>query len=420
MFKVEKHKILLKDFHKIVCNKVVLFNDGDNDVLFTGTNLYANRLLCCIMFENDEIGFLRYLHVLITEEQYSEFINKKISFRHILDVNESAFLVDVDYNMNEIDTNVVSIDDIPNDFLPLANSFCPEFIFEPSFSYSLSMVGGLADVHKTKASELSNVSTNFSDFLKSSTTFLNDLDFEHNIYVEALEVGSFKINFKIEYKEPQQIGLLNVSKVSINEFINNYFKYFFNQLPTENNNVFRSKIVNSKKFKELETELEKIYEEKSVLPEGGVEQKLIDLLNYSSKKLEKIEYNGSFDSLKFQNLSNTGEEVPFGIINNDFITSVKDKMFDISKFESEPIIIYDKTPQIYKIQIYQFSNETGTGKAYYSDKYEVISKIRINAIGKSNYDNTIFTRGMDDGKPFDVNGIGKKVDGKLKIITCKL
>jgi hypothetical protein len=420
MFKVEKHKTLIKDFHKIVNNKVVLFNDGDNDVIFTGTNLYANRLLCCIMFEDDEVGFLRYLHVLTTEEQYTEFINKKISFRNILEINESAFLVDVDYNMNEIDANIVSINEIPNDFLPLANSFCPEFIFEPSFSYSLSMIGGLADLHKTKAHELSNVSTHFSDFLKSSTTFLNDLDFENNIYVEALEAGSFKINFKIEYTEPQQIGLLNVSKESINDFINNYFKYFFNQLPEENKDIFKSEIVNSEKFKELEEELEKIYEEKSVLPQGGVEQKLIDLLNYSSKELEKIEYNGSFNSLKFQNLTNTGAEIPFGIIDNDFILSVKDKMFDISNFESKPIITFDEIPKNYKIQIYLFSIESGKGNAYYTDENDIITKIIIHATGKSNYDNTIFTRGMDNGKPFEVKGIAKKVDGKLKQITCEL
>lgn len=423
MFEVKKHKMLIKDFHKIVNNKVVLLNDGDNDVLLTGTNLYANRLLCCIMFEDDEVGFLRYLHVLTTEEQYSEFINKKISFRNIIEINESVFLVDVDYNMKEIDANAVSIEEIPNDFLPLANSFCPDFIFEPSFSYSLSMIGGLADVHKTKAYELSNVSTHFSDFLKSSTTFLNDLEFENNIYVEALEAGSFKINFKIEYTEPHQIGLLNVSKESINDFINNYFRYFFNQLPEEKEDIFKTEIVISEKFKELENELEneleKIYAEKSIIPQEGVEQKLIDLINYSSKELEKIEYNGDFDSLKFQNMTNTGEEIPFGIIDNEFILSVKDKMFDVSKFEAKPVVIFDENPQKYKILIYLFS-ESGKGNAYYTDENEVISKIIIHATGKSNYDNTIFTKRMDDGKPFEVNGIAKKIDGKLKQITCEL
>jgi hypothetical protein len=95
-------------------------------------------------------------------------------------------------------------------------------------------------------------------------------------------------------------------------------------------------------------------------------------------------------------------------------------MFDISKFEVKPVIIIDDSPQKYKIQIYLFSIESGKGNAYYTDENEVVSKIIIHATGKSNYDNTIFTRGMDDGKPFEVNGIAKKVDGKLKQITCEL
>lgn len=420
MFNVEKHKTLIRDFHKIVSNKIVLYNDGDNDILFTGTNLYANRLLCCIMFENDEVGFLRYIHILTTEEQYSAFINKKISFRNILEINESAFLVDVDYNMNEIDSNVVSISEIPNDFLPLPNSFCPDFIYEPSFSYSLSMIGGLADVHKTKAQDLSNVSTHFSDFLKSSTTFLNDFDFDNNIFVETLATGSFKINFKIEYTEPQQIGLLHISKEKINNYLNKYFKYFFNQLPEENTNVFKNEIVTSEKFKELEVELEKIYEDKCVLPQGGIEQKLIDLINYSSKELEKINYDGGFERLKFQNVTNLGEEIPVGIFDFSFIESVKDKMFDVSRFEALPVILFDENPQIYKIQIYNFSTLTGKGSGFYIDKEGSISKIIVHATGKENYDNTIFTKSMDEGKQYEIKGIGKKVDGKLKLVTSEL
>lgn len=420
MFKVVKHKTLIKDFHKIESNKVVLFNDGDNDIIYTGTNSYGNRLLCCIMFEDDEQGFLRYLHVLTSEEQYSNFINKKISYRSVLDEIQTVFLVDFDYNMNEIDNNIVNINEIPNEFLPLSNSFCPDFIYEPTFSYSLSMIGGLADVHKTKAHELSNVSTNFSEFLKSSTSFLNDLDFENNIFVEALEAGSFKINFKIEYSEPKQIGLLNVSKHEINNFLNNYFKYFFNQLPNEKPDVFQNEIVESDKFKELEKELENIYSEKCVLPEGGVEQKLIDLLNFSSNKLEKIQYDGSFDSLKFGNVTNLGEEVPFGIFDDSFILSVKEKMYDVNKFDAEPIITIDEKPQSYIIQIYSFSIESGKGSAYYTNNDGAISKIIVHATGRSNYDNTIFTKSMDEGKPYEIKGIGKKVDGKLKQVNCEL
>jgi hypothetical protein len=420
MFKIQKHKTLIKDFHKIVSNRFVLFNDGDNDLIFTGTNLYSNRLLCCIMFEDDEVGFLRYLHVLTTEEQYADFMNKKISFRNILDANESLFLVDVDYSMNEIDSNIVSIDEIPSEFLPLENSFCPDFIYEPTFSYSLSMIGGLADLHKAKAEDLSNVSTHFSDFLKSSTTFLHDFNLGNQIYVEALKAGSFKINFKIEISEPNQIGLLDVSNDKINGFLNSYFKYFFNQLPKEQSNVFKTEVVDSDSFKELENQLEIIYSERFVLPEGGVEQKLIDLINYSAKQLESIEYDGSFESLKFENVSTLGDEIPFGIIDNDFIDSVKSKLFDVNKYNAEAQILIDENPKNYKVQVYNFSTISGKGSAFYVDEDGAVSKIIIHAKGRTNYENTAFTKSMDEGKPVEIKGIGKMIDGKLKLITSEI
>ena len=64
--------------------------------------------------------------------------------------------------------------------------------------------------------------------------------------------------------------------------MNFLFKYFFNKLPQEDNSVFKSENVESEDFQKLEKELEIIYQEKYVLPEGGVEQKLIDLINYSA------------------------------------------------------------------------------------------------------------------------------------------
>ena len=93
MFKIEKHKLLISDLHKVIDNKVILFNDGDNDIIYTGTNIYSNRLLCCIMFEDDDEGFLRYINTLISESQYFDFINKKISFRDILNINKTFFLI---------------------------------------------------------------------------------------------------------------------------------------------------------------------------------------------------------------------------------------------------------------------------------------------------------------------------------------
>ena len=84
MFKVEGHKTLIKDLHKIVNNKLVLYNDGDYDIIYTGTNRFGNRILSCIMFDDDDEGFLRFINAIITEIQYEEFMNKKISLLEIL------------------------------------------------------------------------------------------------------------------------------------------------------------------------------------------------------------------------------------------------------------------------------------------------------------------------------------------------
>lgn len=410
----------MKDFHLIVENKRVLFNDGENDIIYTGLNKYNNRLLCFIMFEDDENNFLRYTHMLLSEKQYSDFINQQTSLREILETNESVFLVDLDYNLNEIDQNLVYVAEIPENYLPLKDSYCPDFIKESSFSYAVSLIGGLADSHIAEANELSNVSTHFSDFLKSSTSFIHDFDFENDIYVEALQAGSFKINFRVDIKKPAQLSLADNSTDKINDFLSNYFKYFFNNLPNEDNEVFQSDTVESEDFKKLEEELENIYEEKLVLPQGGVEQKLIDLINFSAAQIEDINYDGNFKELKFAQSTVDDTDIPFGVIDNSFIPSIKDKIYDVSHFEAPPVIFIDENPKEYTFQVYQFNTNSGKGSAYYTDAEGSVSKITVHAKGKEDYKNTLFTKSMDEGKPFKFKGTGHYSDNKLKKIVCEL
>lgn len=417
MFKVNGHKAIVKDLHKIVDNKLVLFNDRSNDVLFTGTNIYTNRILACIMFEDDEDDFLRYYQVVTTEEQYVNFINRRLSLRKILEDNENFFLVDYSYSMEEIDYNVVSFHEVPNEFLPLENSLCPSFVQEPSFAYSLSMQGGLSDLHKTKSKDLSIVSNKFSDLLKSATNFLDDLDISRNIYIEGLEAGSFKINFKVEIDSPDQLGLINIPTEQINNFLNEYFNYFFNDLPEEDENIFREAIVSSDKFKDLEQKLELLYADNFVVPQAGVEQKLIDLINYSVDSIKEIEYNESFNSLKFENITASGQAIPFAIINEDFIPSIENIVYNVDQFNARDIIEVDQHPQNYNVRVYDFSTISGKGSGFFYQPDGQTWKIIIHATGKDNYENTIFTKSMDEGQPYIFRGIGTRKNGKLKKVV---
>lgn len=416
MFNINGHKAIIKDLHKIVNNKLVLLNDGSNDILYTGTNIYTNRILGCIMFEDDEENFLRYYQIVVTEEQYVSFINKQLTLRKILEVNENFFLVDYSYSMEELDYNLTSFSEIPNDFLPLENSFCPDFVYEPSFSYSLSMLGGLSDLHKTRSKDLSVVSNKFSDLLKSATNFLNDLDLDREIYVEGLEAGSFKINFKVEINSPEQLVMMPIPKEQINIFLNDYFDYFFNDLPQENVDVFEHEEVSSEKFKNLEQKLEAIYAEKFIVPSDGVEQKLIDLINYSVDSIKEIDYNESFNSLKFENVTSLGDTMPFAIINESFIPSVEEKVYNVSN-NPQDVVEIDESSQNYNIQVYKFSTDTGKGAGLFHLDDGSKSKVIIHAKGRSNYEDTIFTKSMDEGRPYLFRGIGTRKNGKLKKVV---
>jgi len=281
------------------------------------------------------------------------------------------------------------------------------------------MEGGLADLHMSKAEDLANVGTNFADFLKSATAFFDDINLNSNIYIEAYETGSFKINFKVEIADPTQVNLYEISKEKINNFLNNYFKYFFNDFPNEELNIFQGDTIESLRFKKLETELETIYSDGFVLPVGGVEQKLIDLINYSVESLKGIEYEESFKTLKFLNVTKYGEEVPFGIIDNNFISMVEEMVFDVNKFVAEPIISIDDIPKIYKVQIYNFSTITGKGSGFFINDDSSITKVIIHANGKDNYENTVFTKSLHEGKPYEVKGLGTWKDGKLKKLTSQ-
>lgn len=417
MFKVEGHKTLIKDLHKIANNKLVLYNDGEYDIIYTGTNSFGNRILSCIMFDDDEEGFLRFINAIITEIQFEEFMNKKISLLNILQTNDSFFVVDYDYGLREISCNLVNLSEIPKEFHPLENSFCPDFLFEPSFNYSVSMQGGLADEHKISTKSLISISSSFNDFLKSSTEFINELDFERIVYVEALKAGSFKINFKVEVSEPIQTSLLDFPKEEINIFLNNYFSYVFNQLPNEAVDIFQSEEVNSDGFKALENELKVLYDKKGITPEAGVEHKLIDLINYSINGLKSIEYNDDFENLQFNNIAENGDEIPFASINDELVFTIDERLFNLDEFKAEDIILIDEKPKSYIFQVFQFNTDTGNGKAYFTEPDGSVHKISVYARGRENYQNTSLTQSLHERQPYDFSGVGKYVNSNLKSIT---
>lgn len=275
MFEVKGHKAIIRDFHRVIDNRLVLLSDGENDMLYTGSNKYGNRILAAIVAEDDEQNFLRYFHALVTDKLYYAFLNKQVTLLSILENVESFFVVDFDHNNNEINHAVASLEEIPIEYRPKPDSYCPDFATESSFSYAASMKGKQSDFHKTLPSDLNKVNEYFSEFFKNATAVAHDLRLHRTVYVEALKAGSFQINFRIEIADNAQASLFGIPEDSMKSFLTNFTRYVFNKLPIEQRDIFKGDQVVSGDFKKLEDQLGNMFRQKSiVLPSAGLEQKI--------------------------------------------------------------------------------------------------------------------------------------------------
>lgn len=415
MFDVKPHKVIIKGLHIIVDNFHSLINDGDNDIIYTGTNIYGNRILGSIVFEDDERNFLRYFHTIVTDKDYNLFFNRKISLRAILEASENFFIIDKDYNGNVIDYNLISFSDIPNDFLPLESSFCPSFLKEASLDYTFSLKGGLSDLHIAEPEVMSSVNSRFYSFLKASSRFVNQLNIKEHIYSQPAMAGSFELNFVVELKEEE--NLFTKPNNDIKAFLRQFYDYIFSVLPTEDNNALKSENIESLSFKAMEKSFAQIFQIRGfAMEEIAAEQKVIDLISYSIENLKEIEYTG-FDRIELINKETNGDRLPVAIIDKDFYSSIENKIFKPESLVKEDVIEIDEFPTEYSIQVYQLNRESGKGAVYLSIN-NGIYKVLLHLRGRNNYDNTIFTKNMDEGNVIiKIKAIAKKVNGIVRIIT---
>ena len=299
------------------------------------------------------------------------------------------------------------------------NSLCPNFVKDPSLKYAVSLKGKISDLHRTTPEELNQVSTKFSDFIKTSTEFVNDLELSRRVYIEALKAGSFQINFDLELLAAQQLNVFAVPLDDLSKFFNSYFSYVFSKLPSEEQNVFKQEEVSSAEFKKLDSTLARIYEERHIAAPQNMEQKIIDIISYSVENLKGLEFD-NFDRIEFINYEKSGQELPMGLIDKDFIPAIENKIFKPENLKKEDVIELDQIPQKYNVQVYNFNTQTGNGGAFLRIAEDKIDKISIHARGKSNYENSFFTKSLDEGKVVSVEGLATRVNGRIKAIQIQL
>lgn len=417
MFELKNRQLHISGLFDITDNYCSLINDGAIDLLCKGTNKYGSNILGSILYEDDENLYLRYIHTIVSDETLHDFLNRRITLRNIISNSDTVYVIDKGYKNELKDSALIPFSELPNDYLPLENSYCPSFVKRNTFEYVFSLKGGLADIHKAEPLIMSDTNAKVFKLLNSATTFLKELDIEPVIYSEVALAGSFQLNFEIELKEKPSLFSKNPS--DIKAYFSRFLNYLFDKLPTENQDILKDEQKSSAELNSLFNELKQLYNSRNVvLGDEVFEQRVIDLITYSVDSIKDIKYKG-YNKIEISNKLESGEVLPIALIKTDYYESVQSKVFKPEQEDKPDEIVYDENPEDYKIQVYSLNNETGNGGAYYVVD-DSVSKIALHLKGKSDYHGTVYTKSLDEKKSIDIQGVGKWVNGLLKDITVEL
>jgi hypothetical protein len=417
MFEFKNRQLYINGLFDISDNYCSLISDGAIDLLYRGTNKFGSNILGSILYEDDENLYIRYIHTIVSDETLYDFINRRVSLLSIINSSNSVFVVDKGYNKDIKDSALIPLDDLPNDYLPLENSYCPNFIKRNTFEYTFSLKGGLADMHKAEPLIMSDTNSKVFKLLNSMSTFLKELDIQPKIYSEVALAGSFQLNFEIYLIE--NINLFSKPSDDIKSFFYGFLNYIFEKLPKESQDILKVEDKSSNELKSLFGEMKNLYNNRNVVLNDDVfEQKVIDLITYSVDSVKDIEYRG-YNKIEISNKLENGEVLPVALIKTDFYETVENKVFRPEQKEKPDEIVFDEIPKNYRIQVYQLNKETGNGGAYYVVN-ENVSRIALHLKGKDDYHGTVYTKSLDENTSIDTLGLGKWVNGVLKEITVNL
>jgi hypothetical protein len=425
MFEIGKHKSLVNDLPVITSNYLELLTD-EIPILYTGTNKYGNLILGSIIEEDDDNSILWYYQIIITSTIYYDFLDKKNTLLDLFKSSNLIYIITKDYSKKVLDYNLVSLDEIPEDYLPLSNSYCPEIAIPFSFHYGISLKGKKSDEHKAEVSDVNAVQESVHKVLKQALNSLEELNLRHTLYVEPAMTGSFRINFNIEFEELQQTNLFPINRKDISNYLSQYLDFIVSKLPSEEEDIFKKDNVDSTSFKEIENKLIHIYNQASIKTVPVViENKLIHNINETAHEFEQlseqIKASKSFTQVDWFNYTNGGE-IGIGSINESFYENIKSKLVVEEIETAVSVIEEDKEDQKYRILVYSLNTESGKGLAllFHGDT-EKADRISLHITkGDKKIENTVYSNSLHEGKVVDVIGKAKKVDDKYKLLKVTL
>ncbi len=420
MFQINPNRRVVNKLPVITQNYEVLHFD-EFPILFFGTNDYGNKIIGSLVCEDEgNEDRIRYFHCITSNKNFSNFINREISYLEVLKKSSSIFVLDKDLNDRILGIYFIDFDEIPEDYLPHQSSLCPDLKFKLGFKFSIALLGALADIHEANRIAVGNITEAFSTLIEVSKKTIGG----SKIYTETTLIpstqGSFRINLNVKYP---RITLFHYPD-EVSYFMTQFINYCIDDLHKEVEFLVKKDISEESKYYKLEKKLSEIH---SVIggDNTGFRDLLIQNIFDSLPLIESLsnELGNGFNEIELfsNNLKETKEnqEVLIGFIDREISNSISNacEFFENETDETE----VDQEENEYKIHIYQFNTDSRRGFAHIQNEIDpdIMDKPKIEILGDSDLTGSEYTESLHLTKWINVIGRAKRVKGKFKKITIK-
>jgi hypothetical protein len=390
-------------------DQVILHDEFD--ILTISKNIYGTFILSSIIEEDYDNKCLFYFLVLMTNLEYSNFINHRISYFELIKSKESIFIAQKDYFYNINKLYKIDVLDIPQEYLPDSLSYYPNKNKANTFQLDLVFEGKNADKHELPLNTMNKTNNIIGKIDSKIREILNLSEYELNV---GLNAASFDISYfyKVIHNNTYQLFdsgndlPINILFTKlINLIINKVYNFklhdiFKSDEFIELQNHFYSLVLMSKKnlseekfqikFKQMIIDTMKDFVDVSDLTGKGFSSLSISIekLEDSDDKKEKLKnIIQVIDPSVSKNLQ----------LNENNLIEYLDKETSSTK---------DSNPQLYSILIFELNTETKKGRAYLEIKdSKKKPKIAFSVSGVSSIIDTKITHSLAEEEIIDINGI---------------
>lgn len=94
-------------------------------VLFFGVNSQGNRIIGSSLDEDYRQGFERYLHIVVSDEDFDLYIERNVSYRTLINRAATVYVIDKYVQTDECKIYEMTVSEIPESHLPTTDTFYP-------------------------------------------------------------------------------------------------------------------------------------------------------------------------------------------------------------------------------------------------------------------------------------------------------